>query len=85
MTAADCVIVVKRDDGIWDASCWDERCGHFIHSLQNDAGEWAHDGFPSEAAARRAATRHRAELKRIADAEKRCPHCDQRIPQEART
>jgi len=77
MTARDCVIVVKRDDGIWDASCFDERCGFGLHGLGEDGGD-----FPNETAARRAATEHRAELKQLANAEKRCPTCDQRIPQE---
>lgn len=78
--STDFVIVVKRDDGIWDASCWNDRCGPFIHALDGDDGEPADDGYPSEASARRAAARHRAELKALTDAEKRCDHCGQRLP-----
>ncbi len=73
--AADCVIVVKRDDGIWDASCFDERCGFGLHGLTDE-------DFPNETAARRAAAEHRAELKQLAAAEERCPHCNQRMPIE---
>lgn len=79
LSARDCVIVVKRDDDVWDASCFDERCGLGLHSLDDDNGNPADNGYPSEASARRAAARHRAELKQLIDAEERCPTCDQRI------
>ena len=30
---SDCVIVVERDDGVWDASCFDARCGGVLHGI----------------------------------------------------
>lgn len=55
--ARDCVFVVPRVDGLWDASCFDERCGSGLHGVGGDDG--VHD---TEGAARRAAADHRRSL-----------------------
>ncbi|REF00275.1 hypothetical protein [Thermomonospora umbrina] len=77
MTARD-VHVVRRDDGVWNAFCISELCGSY-------AGHYSHDVYEgdSRAAAQRAATGHRRELRRIQAERDAPPHCDacgQRLP-----
>lgn len=79
----DCVFVVRRDDELWDAACFDGRCGEGLHGIGDGDGICR-----TESAARRAASAHRRELAAMPDRHSVpatvCPTCGHRnVPKEA--
>lgn len=79
----DCVFVVRRDDGLWDASCYDDRCGGWgLHGVGENGG--VHE---TEASADRAADAHRRSLAARREPSPApavtCPTCGHRnVPKE---
>ncbi|MGI5162736.1 hypothetical protein ACQEU3_47020 [Spirillospora sp. CA-253888] len=74
---SDKVFVVRRDDGLWDASCHDERCGTGLHGI--GPGDGVYD---TETGANRAAAAHRRTLANQplppGVPTEHCPTCGQR-------